>query len=88
MDYVNAIPAERVGQIHLAGHTNNGDHLIDTHDHPVADPVWELYREVISRMPNVSTMVEWDDEYPKFSVVEAELQKAKQIAKKVQKNAA
>ena len=43
LEYLNAIPAERVQQIHLAGHENHGDYLVDTHDHPVPDPVWELY---------------------------------------------
>lgn len=75
--YINAIPADRVVQIHLAGHQNNGTHIIDTHDHPVIDDVWELYRYTMNRIGFVSTMVEWDDHIPAFDVLIAELDKAR-----------
>jgi uncharacterized protein (UPF0276 family) len=62
--YLAAIPPDRVGQIHLAGHSDKGRYLLDTHDHEVPDPVWELYREVVRRMGPVSTLIEWDDNIP------------------------
>lgn len=76
LTYLTAIPTDRVGQFHLAGHTDNGDHVIDTHDHPVADPVWELYREAHRLFPGVSTLLEWDDHIPPFEDLMGELAKA------------
>src|SRR4030088_1493555 len=64
LDYLNAIPVDRVEQIHLAGHENHGDYLIDTHDHPVPDPVWELYGAALRRFGGVSTMIERDANIP------------------------
>jgi len=58
LEYLSGVPAERVGQIHLAGHSSQGDLLIDTHDHPVPIPVWRLYREAVRRFGGVSTLVE------------------------------
>ena len=75
-EYLAAIPMERVVQIHLAGHTDNGTHCIDTHDHPVCDPVWELYSEVIARAGRRATLLEWDDAIPPFEEVHAEALKA------------
>jgi uncharacterized protein len=75
-DYVDAIPADRVVQIHLAGHTNYGTHIIDTHTGHVIDEVWSLYERAIARFGNVSTMVEWDQDIPEFDVVHAEARKA------------
>ena len=62
--YLAAIPPERVGQIHLAGFSDRGTHLLDTHDAPVAGDVWDLYREAIARLGPVPTIVEWDDHIP------------------------
>jgi uncharacterized protein len=78
--YLAALPWDRVAQLHLAGHTDYGTHIIDTHDAPVADPVWDLYRYVAERAPGVPTLLEWDDKLPAFPVLEAELDKARQIA--------
>lgn len=69
--------AGRVLQIHLAGHDDRGDHVLDTHDKPVRDEVWELYREVYAACGGAPTMVEWDDDIPPFEVVHAEVMKAK-----------
>jgi uncharacterized protein (UPF0276 family) len=83
--YLDALPLGRVAQIHLSGHTNNGTHIIDTHDDHVVDEVWSLYKYVVhkaGRMPN--TMVEWDDKIPAFDVLYAELGKAKAAAKVAQ----
>lgn len=79
--YLDALPMERVIQIHLSGHTNKGSHIIDTHDDHVIEPVWELYRYAVQkagRVPN--TMIEWDDRIPEFPVLFAELEKARMHA--------
>jgi uncharacterized protein (UPF0276 family) len=80
VDYLHAIPVERVQQIHLAGHENHGDYLIDTHDHPVPDPVWELYSAALRRFGNVSTMIERDANIPPLEELCSELDAARQLA--------
>ncbi|MDZ4688287.1 MAG: DUF692 domain-containing protein [Planctomycetaceae bacterium] len=77
VEYIEHIPADRVVQFHLAGHTNCGTHLIDTHDGPVIDPVWELYRLARTRSPRAATLLEWDARIPEFAVLEAEIAKAR-----------
>ena len=80
MTYLEAIPAERVRQIHLAGHSAGRDGLlIDTHDHPVPDPVWELYRNVAGRFAHAAVMVERDDDIPPLPELLAELEVARAI---------
>jgi hypothetical protein len=79
-DYLCGIPAERVQQIHLAGHSNCGDYIIDTHDAPVIDPVWDLYRRAIRRLGPVSTMIERDDHIPPLDELLAELDRARATA--------
>jgi uncharacterized protein (UPF0276 family) len=79
-DYLNAIPVERVQQIHLAGHESHGDYLIDTHDHPVPDPVWDLYGAAVRRFGNVSTMIERDANIPPLGELCAELEAARALA--------
>lgn len=81
-NYIDSIPAERVVQIHLAGHENNGTHIIDTHEGPIIDPVWALYQYTVSKIGNVSTMVEWDTDTPDFEIVAAEVKKARELANK------
>jgi uncharacterized protein (UPF0276 family) len=78
--YLDAVPGERVRQIHLAGHENNGTHIIDTHDHPVIDPVWSLYAEAIRRFGPVATMIERDDRIPPLAELEGELDRARVVA--------
>ena len=78
--YLQQLPADRVRQFHLAGHTDHGDHLIDTHDHPVADPVWALYRVALQRFGPVATMIERDDHIPPLPELLAELATARHIA--------
>jgi uncharacterized protein (UPF0276 family) len=80
LDYLNAIPVDRVQQIHLAGHENHGDYLIDTHDHPVPDPVWELYGAALRRFGSVSTMIERDANIPPLEELCSELDAARQLA--------
>ncbi len=77
--YLAAIPTDRVGQIHLAGHTNHGSHLLDTHDQPVCDEVWELYAAATARFGAVSAMIERDDEIPPLADLVAELDHARAI---------
>lgn len=76
-DYLRGIPHNRVVQIHLAGHTDCDTHLIDTHDHPVLDAVWDLYRKAIAYCGPVSTLLEWDANIPPFPELHAEVLKAK-----------
>jgi hypothetical protein len=78
--YLDAIPAERVQQIHLAGHSNCGDHIIDTHDADVIDPVWDLYAKAIARLGPVSTMIERDDHIPPLADLVSELDRARRVA--------
>lgn len=81
--YLDAIPAERVFQIHLAGHSDAGGLLIDTHDHPVRDEVWSLYEHAIRRLGPVSTLIEWDDQIPPFETLVAEAARARAILTRV-----
>ncbi len=78
--YLRHIPIERVQQFHLAGHRMNGDHLIDTHDAPVCDAVWELYDHALTRFGPISTMIERDENIPSLEVLLAELQRARDIS--------
>jgi uncharacterized protein len=78
--YLDAIPAERVQQIHLAGHSHCGDHIIDTHDADVIDPVWDLYAKAIARLGPVSTMIERDDHIPPLADLVSELDHARRVA--------
>lgn len=77
--YVENVPHDRVGQIHLAGHSNKETYLLDTHDGPVIDPVWELYRFAVRCCGHVSTLIEWDDQIPEFAVVKAEAERARTL---------
>ncbi len=78
--YIDSLPLDRVQQIHLAGHSNKGTHIIDTHDDHVIDEVWEIYRYVIEKGGFKNTMVEWDDNIPDFPVVMEEVAKARHWA--------
>jgi uncharacterized protein len=74
--YVEAVPADRVAQIHIAGHSKFEKYTLDTHDHPVLDPVWGLYARAIERCGPTATLLEWDDSIPSFEEVHAEALKA------------
>jgi uncharacterized protein (UPF0276 family) len=80
IEYLDAVPHERVVQMHLAGHSHHGTHIVDTHDQPVADAVWELYAEAVRRTGAVSTLIEWDEKLPPFPEVHAEVLKARDYA--------
>jgi Uncharacterized protein conserved in bacteria len=77
VQYIQNVPHNRIVQIHLAGHTNMGTHCIDTHDQPVIDRVWELYRLAHELTGGVSTLLEWDAHIPDFPEVHAEVLKAR-----------
>jgi uncharacterized protein (UPF0276 family) len=77
--FLDRIPAARVGQIHLAGHEDHGDFVIDTHDHPVPGPVWGLYRTALERLGPVPTLIEWDANIPPFEVVLGEARRAEAL---------
>ena len=79
-EYIDGIDKDSVWQFHLAGHTDYGNYVIDTHDHDICDPVWELYRYALRRFGPISTMIERDDHIPPFPELYAELQIAKKIA--------
>jgi hypothetical protein len=84
LTFINGVPRDRVCQFHLAGHTRNGRLIIDTHDHPVPDPVWDLYREAVARFGPVSTMIERDDRIPPLAELLAELDHARRLAAAVE----
>ena len=83
LHYLSGLPANRIQQIHLAGHSDNGDHIIDTHDHPVAPAVWSLYREACRLFGSVPAMIERDDNIPALSELLAEVATARRIATEV-----
>ena len=80
LEYLHAVPTARVQQIHLAGHENHGDYLVDTHDTEVPDPVWQLYAAAVHRFGPVSTMIERDDHIPPLAELCAELDAARTLA--------
>ena len=74
------MPRERVRQFHLAGHTHNGSHIIDTHDHPIVPDVWALYAEAVRLFPGAPTMIERDANIPPLAELELELDRARAVA--------
>ena len=79
-EFISGLPAERIRQLHLAGHSDYGSYLIDTHDQPVCDPVWQLYQRTLSHLGMVSTLLERDDHYPPLDELLGELNKARACA--------
>ena len=77
--YIDAVPADRVVQIHVAGHTNKGTHLLDTHSDHVRDEVWRLYGRALRRCGSVATLVEWDENIPEWSVLAGEAAAARAV---------
>lgn len=78
-DYIDALPTARVRQIHLAGHSERDGYLVDTHDHPVCDAVWQLYGYTVQRCGSVPTMIERDDHIPPLNELVDELNLARQV---------
>ena len=81
-EYLNGVPHHRVGQIHIAGHSKFEKYILDTHDHPVLDPVWKLYTHAIRRVGKTATLLEWDDRIPTFDEVHREALKANKFVEK------
>ena len=84
LDYLRGIPSDRVVQFHLAGHTDEGTHLLDTHDHAISDPVWQLYREAVRRFGPLSTLIERDDRIPELPEVASEAEHARRIQQELE----
>ena len=80
VDFLDSMPSNRVMQMHVSGHSDFGDYVIDTHDHPVVEPVWQLFAEALKRFGPVSSMIERDDRFPPFEELMAELQTMRKIA--------
>ncbi|MFZ5497188.1 MAG: DUF692 domain-containing protein [Verrucomicrobiota bacterium] len=78
-DYVNNVPHHRVAQMHIAGHTKFEKYILDTHDHPVLDPVWKLYAHATRLCGVTATLLEWDDKIPSFQEVHDEALKANEF---------
>jgi uncharacterized protein len=87
-EFLQALPRERVRQIHLAGHERHEDYLIDTHDQPVPDPVWSLYEAAVRRFGSVPTMIERDDNIPPVEELLSELAVARSLAERTLAEAA
>ncbi|MEL6203059.1 MAG: DUF692 domain-containing protein [Pseudomonadota bacterium] len=90
MEYLSRFPLHAIGEIHLAGHTEQSDDegealLIDSHDRPVADPVWKLYERVLDRTGPISTLVEWDSDLPEWPVLRSEAEAANKIISKIER---
>lgn len=79
MPYLDALPAEKIVQIHLAGPTDCGAYLLDTHDQPVARQVWPLYAKAQALTGGVATLLEWDSNIPAFPDLVLELMKAREV---------
>jgi uncharacterized protein (UPF0276 family) len=77
--YLDAMPFDRVIQLHVAGHTDHGTHIIDSHIGPVVDPVWELLALAQRRTAGVPILLEWDAEIPAFEVVHREALRAREL---------
>ncbi len=84
LDYINSVPAHRVAQMHIAGHSKFERFILDTHDHSVIDPVWKLYDRAVQRCGKTATLLEWDDHIPSFNEVHGEALKANKFLKKVE----
>ncbi len=78
-DYLAGIPWERVVQFHVAGHSDEGTHIVDTHDGPVVDPVWDLLAKAWPRAGGASILLEWDAKIPSFAEVEREAFRAREV---------
>lgn len=78
-DYLQAMPKERIAEIHLAGYEDKGTHILDTHSRPVSDPVWDLFAKAIRHVGDVPVLIEWDNDIPPLSRVIQEADKAQNI---------
>lgn len=77
--FINAIPQERIQQVHLGGYQAKPKFLLDAHNHAVSDPVWELFTQFVKRVPDVPTLIEWDNDIPTLEILLTQARKAQQI---------
>lgn len=82
-DYIKQLPLERIKEIHLAGFDDRGDYILDAHNNPVAEPVWKLYAQLIQQVPDVPTLIEWDNDIPSLQRLMQEAHKAQEIKNKL-----
>ena len=82
-DYLNAMPIERVAEIHLAGYEDKGTHLLDTHSRPITDPVWDLFEKAVHLVGDTPVLIEWDNDIPALERVMQEADKASAIQNKI-----
>ena len=82
-EFLRGLPADRVAQMHLAGHDDHGDYLIDAHGSPVAEPVWALFAEAVRLFPEVPVCVEWDRDVPSLEVLVGEMNRASGVVTEV-----
>jgi uncharacterized protein len=83
LEYLRNIPIERVAQFHLAGHSDKGRYLLDTHDAEIQDPVWALYKAALLRFGRVPALVEWDEQVPELSMVMAQSERARAVEREL-----
>lgn len=82
-EYLFAMPAERVAEMHLAGYEDRGTHLLDTHSRPITPPVWDLFKKAVQHVGDVPVLIEWDNDIPSLETVIAEANKADAIRQEV-----
>ena len=82
-DFILGVPLDRVAQFHLAGHSDHGDYIVDTHDNFVSSDVWGLFKKAVQHFGRVPTLIEWDAQIPEFSVLETEVERALNIEEEV-----
>jgi len=87
VEYIDAIPVDRVGQFHLAGFTDMGSYLFDTHSAPVCDDVWQLYAHAVERFGEVSSLVEWDQDIPSLDRLCEEAASARRVGERARRRA-
>jgi len=83
LTFLEGIPSDRVVQFHMAGHSHMGTHIVDTHDHPVCEDVWELYAAALKRFGRVSTIIERDDHIPPLDEILVEVERTREIARQI-----
>jgi uncharacterized protein (UPF0276 family) len=81
--YIDGVDPSRVVQMHLAGHTDKGEYLLDTHADHVNDATWDLYRRALRRVGPTSVLIEWDDDIPNWDALAAEAAKARTLRDEV-----
>ena len=79
MAYIEQLPHQRIKEIHLAGYEDKGDFLLDAHNNPMSDPVWQLYKQLLKFVPQVPSLIEWDNNIPPLQRILQEVRHAEEI---------